>query len=448
VTDDAWSAMPDHHHHTGVLRRSFLHGDSALARVARPLARFSKVEASSGIVLIVATVAALVWANSPWSASYVQLWSTPVEVVIGSYRFEEDLLHVVNDGLMALFFFVVGMEIKHELVNGELRDRRNVALPAMAALGGMVVPAIIFVLCNIGGDNLRGWGIPMATDIAFTLGVVALLGRRVPSPLKVFLLTLAIVDDIGAIVVIAIFYGDGVEPGGLVAAVLVACAVAAMRSLRVTYAPLYVIAGLALWLAIFQSGIHATIAGVVMGLLTPARPLQSEFDAEAIVDVLENRAELSADDVRATAGAIRESVSTCERLIDALHPWTSYVVVPLFALANAGVRFADDPFAGAPRVFIGVVLGLVAGKCLGITGFAWLATRLGIARLPSGVRWAQLVGAATLGGIGFTVSLFITGLAFEDEAPANAAKVGVLIASALAAALGAAVFATAARRRS
>jgi NhaA family Na+:H+ antiporter len=439
--------MPDHHR-SAVLRRSFLHGDSALARVARPLARFSKVEASSGIVLIVATVAALIWANSPWSASYEQLWSTPVEFVIGSFRFEEDLLHVVNDGLMALFFLVVGMEIKLELVNGELRDRRNVALPAMAALGGMVVPAVIFVLCNVGGDDLRGWGIPMATDIAFTLGVVALLGRRVPSPLKVFLLTLAIVDDIGAIVVIAVFYGDGVEPRGLVAAALVAGALAAMRSLHVTYAPLYVIAGVGLWLAIFESGVHATIAGVVMGLLTPARPLQSELDAEAIVDVLENRAELSADDVRATAGAIRESVSTCERLIDALHPWTSYVVVPVFALANAGVPFDEDPFAAAPRVLVGVMLGLVVGKCLGITGFAWLATRLGIARLPSGVGWAQLVGAATLGGIGFTVSLFITGLAFEDDAPANAAKVGVLIASVLAAVLGAAVFAAAARRRS
>jgi NhaA family Na+:H+ antiporter len=438
--------MPDRQP-SPVLRRSFIHGDSKLARVARPVARFSKVEASSGIVLIVATIAALVWANSRWSASYVQLWSTPVEVVVGSFRFEEDLLHVVNDGLMALFFFVVGMEIKHELVNGELRDRRNVALPAMAALGGMVVPAVIYALCNVGGDGVRGWGIPMATDIAFTLGVVVLLGRRVPSPLKVFLLTLAIVDDIGAIVVIAIFYGDGVEPGGLVAAAVVACVVAAMRSLRVTYAPLYVIAGLALWLAIFESGVHATIAGVVMGLLTPARPLQSEFDAEALVDALENRQELSADDVRATAGAIRESVSTCQRLIDALHPWTSYVVVPVFALANAGVSFADDPFAAAPRVLVGVVLGLVAGKCLGITGFAWLATRLRIAQLPAGVGWGQLTGAAALGGIGFTVSLFVTGLAFEDDAPADAAKVGVLIASVLAAALGAAVFAAAARRR-
>ncbi len=422
---------------------SFIHRDSTLARMARPLARFLRVEAAGGIVLVVATVVALAWANSPWSAGYQTLWETPVQLTVGSFRFDEDLRHVVNDALMAIFFFVVGLEIKRELVTGELRDRRQVVLPAFAALGGMAVPALIFAAFTAGGDGRDGWGIPMATDIAFALGVMALLGPRVPAALKIFLLTLAIADDLGAIALIAIFYADELQPRYLAVAVGLAVMVFALRRLRVTYPPVYVIGGIALWVVVFESGVHATIAGVVMGVLTPARPLQSGPEAETVVDILEHR-ELSVEEVRATAVAVKESVSVCDRLIELLHPWTSYLVVPIFALTNAGIALDEDPFADT-SVFLGVLLGLVVGKALGITAFAWLATRLRVARLPDDVDWRQLGGAATLAGIGFTVSLFITGLAYDDGPLAGSAKVGILVASAIAAGLGSLLLLTARR---
>src|SRR5215207_5203898 len=305
-------------------RPTFLQSDRMLARAAQPFVRFSHVEAAGGILLLAATVVALAWANSPWQSSYESLWSTGIRVEIGGYVFEEDLAHVVNDLLMAGFFFVVGMEIKRELVVGELADRRGVVLPAMAALGGMVVPALIYTAFNAGGEGVGGWGIPMATDIAFALGVVALLGSRVPASVKVLVLTLAIVDDIGAIAVIAIFYADGIKPGLLLVAFGLAVLVAIMHRGHVVYGPVLVMMGIALWLVVYESGVHATIAGVVMGLLTPARPLQTELEAEEIVDLLEGRPDLRADDVRATATLIRASVSACDRLIDALHPWTSF----------------------------------------------------------------------------------------------------------------------------
>ena len=340
---------------------------------------------------------------------------------------------------MAVFFFVVGLEIKRELVTGELRDRRQVAPPAFAAVGGMVVPALIFVVFNAGGEGSAGWGIPMATDIAFAVGIMAVLGRRVPAPLKVFLLTLAIADDLGAIVVIAIFYSGGIETRYLLAALAIAVTVAGLRRVHVAYPPVFVVAGIALWVVVFESGVHATIAGVVMGLLTPARPLQDDIEAEAVVDVLENRAELSVEDIRATAVAIKESVSVCDRLIDLLHPWTSYLIVPVFALANAGITLDTNPLDHS-SIFLGIVFGLVVGKCVGITAFGWLAIRAGLARLPTGVTWSQYVAAAMLAGIGFTVSLFITGLAFDDDTLADPAKIAVLLASAVAAAIGSALF--------
>ena len=248
---------------------TFLHRDSRLARVARPLAQFLRVEAAGGVLLAVAAAVALVWANSPWRAGYEALWATPVDISVGSFHLAEDLHGVVNDGLMAIFFFVVGLEIKREWTVGELRDRRQAALPAMAALGGMVVPALIYLAFNTGGPEGRGWGIPMATDIAFAVGVMALLGRRVPPPLKVFLLTLAIVDDLGAIVVIAVVYSDDLAPGYLLVAAAVVAAVAVLRRLHVTYPPIFVAAGIGLWLCLHESGVHATIAGVVMGLAHP-----------------------------------------------------------------------------------------------------------------------------------------------------------------------------------
>ncbi len=427
-------------------RPTFLQSDLRLARAVRPFVRFSHVEAAGGIVLVVATLAALVWANSPWQAGYEALWATEVRIELGSYAFAEDLGHVVNDLLMAVFFFVVGMEIKRELVIGELRDRRAVGLPAMAALGGMIVPAGIYLAFNPTGVGRHGWGIPMATDIAFALGVVALLGRRVPPPVKILLLTLAIVDDIGAIAVIGAFYTDRVELPFVLAAIAISALVAVMHRARIVYSPLIAISGLALWLAVYESGIHATIAGVIMGLLTPARPVQSELEAEELVEVLDNDDDIHADEVRATAALIRGSVSACDRLIEGLHPWTSYLIVPIFALANAGIVLSADSLASPSAVLGGVAVALVVGKLVGITLFAWIAVHVKLGRLPEGARWGHVVGVATLAGIGFTVSLFITGLAFDDPAVQDDAKVGILVASIVAAILGAAILAAVSRR--
>lgn len=415
---------------------TFLQSDRPLARAIRPIIRFSHIEAAGGIVLVIATLVALIWANSPWKHAYESLWSTGVRFEVGSVSFSEDVGHVVNDLLMAVFFFVVGMEIKRELVTGELRDRRAVALPAMAALGGMVVPAAIYLAFNAGGPGSHGWGVPMATDIAFTLGVVALLGPRVPPAVKILLLTLAIVDDIGAIVVIAVFYTAQVEFRFVAAAAVIAGVVWIMHRAQIVYPVMYVVAGLALWLAVYESGIHATIAGVVMGLLTPARPAQTELEAEQLVDVLDNVADIQADQVRATAILIRGSVSACDRLIDSLHPWTSYLIVPVFALANAGIPLSSEAISSPSAVLAGVAVALVVGKFVGVSAFSWIAVRLGIGRLPDGVRWGHVLGVAAVAGIGFTVSLFIAGLAFDDPALRTDAKIGTLLASLVAAAVG------------
>jgi NhaA family Na+:H+ antiporter len=424
---------------------SFLYSDRRLARVAQPFVRFMYIEAAGGIVLVLATAVALVWANA-WPGSYESLWHTEINVNVGDYEFSEDFVHVVNDLLMGLFFFLVGMEIKRELVFGELRDPRAVALPAMAALGGMIVPATIYFAVNPGVPGRDGWGIPMATDVAFALGIVALLGSRVPSSIKVLLLTLAIVDDIGAIVVIAVFYSSGVEPLFLLYAAGIASLVALLHNLDVAYPPIFLILGLLLWLMVYESGVHATIAGVVMGLLTPALPRQTALEADEIVDVLANRRDIYSSDVRMTAWAIRGSVSACDRLIDSLHPWTSFLVIPLFALANAGVVLSADALTQPSAVLVGVLLGLVVGKLVGISAFSWLAVRLGFGRLPTGARWGHVIGVAAVAGIGFTVSLFITSLAFDEADLQSDAKIGTLSASVIAALIGWLVFSTVGRR--
>jgi NhaA family Na+:H+ antiporter len=425
-------------------RVGFLSSDRVLARAAQPIVRFLHVEAAGGVLLLLATAVALLWANSPWRGSYEALWSTELRLQVGSFEFAEDFGHFVNDFLMAIFFFVVGMEIKREVVVGELRDRRAAALPAMAALGGMVVPATIFLAINFGGSGVDGWGVPMATDIAFALAVVALLGNRVPSPVKVILLALAIVDDIGAIAVIAIFYTDSISIGWLVVAFALVVVMGTLHRGSVMYAPLLLVGGLAVWLAVYESGVHATIAGVALGLLTPACPRLDAEVAEQIVDTLENRADLDAGEVRATAAAIKASVSDCDRAIDALHPWTSYVIVPLFALANAGIVLSSDALASPSAVFGGVFLGLVVGKLVGVTTFSWLAVKLGLGRLPDGVTWSHIIGVAAVAGVGFTVALFIAGLAFTDEM-LDQAKLGVLCASLAAAVLGATLLTRASR---
>jgi Na+:H+ antiporter, NhaA family len=429
-------------------KHSWLSSDRPVPRlIARPLRTFLDTEAAGGIVLLIATLAALVWVNSPVGESYESLWGVELRLSVGGLEWDEDLRHVVNDGLMTLFFFVVGLEIKRELVAGELNNVRRAALPALAAIGGMVVPAGLYLALNLDGPTASGWGIPMATDIAFAVGVLALLSDRIPSGLKVFLVSLAIVDDIGAVLVIALFYTQGIDSGWLLAGVGVVAAIAVLRSMRVLWIPVYVVLGFLVWLAIFESGVHATIAGVALGFLTPARPTDPGGLRDVIDNVWSMPDEPDAESVRATTLQAREVVSIAERLEHLLHPWTSFVIVPLFALANAGLDLSADALRGAAAssVTLGIVVGLVVGKAVGIAAMSWFAIRLGLGEAPAGVGWRHLMGAATVAGIGFTVSLFITGLAFTDAQLAAEAKMGVLCGSVVAGLTGA-VFLAGGRR--
>jgi NhaA family Na+:H+ antiporter len=428
--------------------------DRPLARlVGRPLAAFLRVEAAGGIVLLVAAVAALAWANSPWSSSYETVWSTEVALYVGSFELTEDLRHWINDALMVLFFLVVGMEIKRELTYGELRDPRAAAVPIAAAVGGMLVPAAIYASLNAGGEGAAGWGIPMATDIAFALGVVALLGRRIPAVARVFLLSLAVVDDLGAIAVIGAFYTDRLSVAWLGAAVLGLVAIVALRWLRVWSLHPYLLLGGFVWFATYESGVHATIAGVALGLLTPAKPLLDRVPAQRYLQESQEGGppeRLDAKLVRRYRFLLDEAVPVVERFEHALHPWSAYLVLPLFALANAGIDLRGGVLgdAAASTVTIGVVLGLVVGKTAGVLAIAWLAVRLRLGRLPGGVTWPTLAGLAMLAGIGFTVSLFIAGLAFPPGSPAETdAKVGILVGSVIAAVIGGAVLWIGSRRR-
>jgi len=324
------------------------------------------------------------------------------------------LVDFVNDALMAVFFFVVGLEIKRELVDGQLQNAKDAALPAFAAFGGMVIPAGLYYIMNAGGPGADGWGIPMATDIAFAVGIVSLLGDRIPRRLKVFLLSLAIVDDIGAIIVIALFYSSGISTGWLIATAILLALIYSLGRLRVWWIPIYIVLGGIVWWTTFRSGVHATIAGVALGLLTPARPLQSEDETRTIARWLRDKPEVFPVDVRYASFHIRESVSVAERLETAIHPLTSYIVIPLFALANAGVRMNGDIISAAmqSRVTWGIIAGLVVGKTVGITAFTLAATKLGWAKRPRSLTLRNLVGLAMIAGIGFTVSLFVNNLAF------------------------------------
>jgi NhaA family Na+:H+ antiporter len=376
-----------------------------LGRAAPPIGSdFVSLEAAGGIVLLLGAAAALVWANVD-AAGYTTWWHHQLTIGPGNLAITESLVHWVNDALMTVFFFVVGLEIKRELVVGELRDRQRAALPAIAAFGGMVVPALLFVAINVGGPSLDGWAIPMATDIAFAVGVLALLGPRVPSSLKLFLLALAIVDDIGAIVVIALFYSRGLDGWWLAGAVAVVVLVVAMSRLQIDHPVAYVIPGIVLWWCLHEAGVEPTLAGVILGLLTPAHP--------------------------------RRGRPVLERLETALHPLSTFVIVPIFALANAGVVLSGVAIdhALASRVTIGIVVGLVVGKFVGILGATTLAVRARLGALPTGIGLHHIAGIAVLGGIGFTVSLFITDLAFRG-ATIDDAKIGVLAASVLAATVG------------
>ena len=420
---------------------TWLASERPMARtVGRPMQRFLHVEASGGIVLLAATVAALIWANVAGS-SYSDFWHAEITLDVAGFRLEEDLLHWVNDGLMAVFFFVVGLEIKREWEIGELVDRRAALLPAIGALGGMAVPALLYLALNTSGGDVKGWGVPMATDIAFALGIIALVGDRVPGGLKVFLLTLAIIDDIGAIVVIAVFYSSGLAWGWLGLAGFMIATTYVLKRIRVWYLPVYVILAGGIWLAMFESGVHATLAGVIVGIITPTHALNPAVTREQVEAAI---ADPNVDDITSAVEAARlinESVPVGSRLIRAIHPWTSFVIIPIFALANAGIVLSIDTFSAAATspVTIGIAVGLVVGKTIGIGGAVFVAVRMGVAPLPAQASATQVIGVCTLAGIGFTVSLFIASLAFDDPAAISEAKIGILAASVVAAVLGATI---------
>jgi Na+:H+ antiporter, NhaA family len=398
-------------------------------------------EAGGSALLLAATLLALVWANSPWSGAYDSFWSTTASIRVGDLSLSLDLRHWVNDAAMALFFLVVGLEVTREVITGELRDRRNIAAPALGALGGLVAPALIYLALNPSGPASAGWGIVMSTDTAFVLGVLALFGPRCPDRLRLFLLTLAIVDDIGAITVMALFYSGDLHVDALIVSAALVAVLLGLRWAGVWRLTPYVLTGVALWLAVHESGVHGTLAGVVLGLLLPSRPADPE-DVErtrtygrALIE------QPDAERARLAGLAVAATVSANARLLHSLHRWTAYAVVPVFGLANAGVPLGGDSLRAAltSPVTIGVCVALVVGNAIGITAGAAVALRTGWGILPGGVRWSHLMAGATLAGIGFTISLFIADLAFGDGPLKDQATIGILGGSVVAALLGVAL---------
>jgi Na+:H+ antiporter, NhaA family len=419
-------------------------------RIVRPFQDFTHKQSSGGILLIAATMVALVWANSPWAESYSNLWHTKLTVGIGDFSLTKDLTHWINDGLMAVFFLVVGLEIKREVLVGELSSIRGAALPVVAAVGGAVVPATIYLTINAGTEGSAGWGIPMATDIAFALGVLALLGQRAPTALKVFLTALAIVDDIVAVLVIALFYTSEISWGALGGGAVFLAALMVANVLGVGRTLLYAVLGVGLWLCFLLSGVHATIAGVLLALTIPAtsfiNPQAFLERSRYVLDRFEKAGEkgenvLSNEERQAALHALNHAAYKLEpplhELEHALHPWVVFAIMPIFALANAGLPLGGGVVeALTSPVALGIVAGLVVGKQLGITLFAWLAVRSGISELPGDINWRHVYGAGWLAGIGFTMSLFIADLGFSDSSLVEAAKLGILVASLIAGVVG------------
>jgi NhaA family Na+:H+ antiporter len=404
-----------------------------LSRAARS---FLRTESGSAVLLLSAAAVALVWANL--IGGYEEFWHVELSLSLGGLELAEDLRHWVNDGLMVLFFLSVGLEISRETTLGELRGARALATPAFAAVGGLVVPAGLFLLLNAGGPGAGAWGIAISTDTAVLLGVLALVGPRCPDQLRVFLLALAIVDDIGAVAAIAIFYTDGVRVTALLVALALFGALLALRFVRFWRTPVYVVIGIAMWLAVLESGVHPSVVGVTMGLLVNAYAPRVRDLSRAQVLGRSFLLDPTPDRALAARTGLTEAVSPNERLQLRIQPWSSYVIVPLFVLANAGVILTSETLAAAVRSPLtwGIVLGLTVGKLIGVTAGTWIALRTGLGRVPDTLRWGQMAGGAALTGIGFTVALFITELALDDLALRNEAKIGILAGSMIAALLG------------
>lgn len=417
----------------------------ALRLATRPLERFLHIQAASGILLLLSAAVALVWANSRWAGTYAALWHTPLGLRLGPFEFVRPLEWLVNDGLMSIFFFVVGMEIRREIYQGELSEWRRAALPAAAALGGMLAPALLYLCLADAPATRSGWGVPMATDIAFAVGILSLLGKRVPAALRVLLLTLAVIDDLGAIVVIALFYSAGIAIEGLGVAALGLLLVVLLQRLGVRPKWAYIVPAIVTWGGVYAAGVHPTIAGVIVGLMTPVR---AWLGPEGFLRRVRHEVELLQragggvtgpalhDALHHVQHARREAISPAEDLIERLHPWVAFVIMPVFALANAGVQLGSTTLDdSATRALYGVAVGLFVGKPMGVLLACWLALRTGVAILPAGVGLRQLCVLGLVAGIGFTMALFIAQLAFTDAALLNAAKLGILGAS-----LGAGVF--------
>lgn len=443
---DTLTARPE----LGSARATTADSLTLVERVFGPFQRFFSAAAAGGLVLLACAAVALVWANSPWADAYHRLWETPFTIGAPGFGLTLSLHHWVNDGLMAVFFFLVGLEIKREVLVGELASRRSAALPIAAALGGMIIPAAIYAAVNAGGPGAAGWGVPMATDIAFALGILALLGDRVPTTLRVFLAALAIADDLGAVLVIALFYTSELALPALAGTGVVLAVLVGLNRTGARRPLIYAALGVLLWALVLASGIHATIAGVLLALTVPARTRigEQEFLAQAeksLADfraadepgttVLANRGHQEA--LHALEMAYHAAQTPLQRMEHALHKFVAFFVMPIFALANAGVSLgAGSADKLLSPVALGVALGLLVGKPLGITLASYGAVRTGIADLPPGVKWRHVHGAGWLAGIGFTMSLFIAGLAFDDPSLLDTAKLSILGASLCAGLIG------------
>ncbi|MDN5199752.1 Na+/H+ antiporter NhaA [Fulvivirgaceae bacterium BMA10] len=418
--------------------------------IVQSFLRFTKIEASSGILLLLATGIAIFWANSPWSETYFGIWKTHMTIGFSDFVLSKPLLLWINDGLMALFFFVVGLEIKREIISGELSSLKKAVLPVFAAIGGMVVPAIIYAAFNISEPSAKGWGIPMATDIAFSLGILAMLGTRVPLSLKIFLTALAIADDLGAVIVIALFYSSDISLQNLLlgAIFLVVMLIGNFTGIRNKW--FYAMVGIAgLWLAFLLSGVHATVAGILGALTIPARtrihPEEYSQRIRSLMDkyheVFNQKSKMPSHEQLSVIATVKENTKNAETPLQSLehtiHPWITFLVMPIFALANAGIILSPEaiPVATHP-VSIGVLLGLLVGKAAGITFFSFIPYKLGFASLPEKIKWAHIVGLGFIAGIGFTMSLFISGLAFRNDEYLLASKIGLLLGSLVSGIIG------------
>ncbi|MEZ4359807.1 MAG: Na+/H+ antiporter NhaA [Kofleriaceae bacterium] len=411
-------------------------------RLLAPVQAFLQIEAASGIALVIVTAVALIWANSGSADAYHHLWHTPIGLGLGDWSFVRPLHFWVNDVLMAVFFFLVGLEIRREIHGGELSDLRRATLPLAAALGGMLLPAAIFAVLNHGRAGIHGWGVPMATDIAFAVGVLALLGPRVPPALRVLLLALAVIDDIGAIVVIAVFYSDGVEIAGLGVAALGCLGILLQQRVGMRRAWHYLPAGMVVWAGMYRAGVHPTLAGVIVGLLTPARAwLGADGFSKEATPLVREAGELPSHALLGVIDEVgrlrREAVPPTEYLIHRLHYVVAFGIMPLFALANAGVSLGGAKLSGDSLwVFLGVVLGLVFGKTFGVILACRVTTTIGISALPRDARWSGVALVGMTAGIGFTMSLFVAQLAFEPGPLLETAKLAILVGSTLAALIG------------